>query len=281
MSATQGSVRSFRALSVLLVLLLLAMFVILMLLVASEISAYFPMLRDFSHLLSAEADATRTDVAAMVIVLLGAVALPVAVILISILLRNARLGEQRRAAEYEQQQRELQVLHSSVNALAGTCSAQVARISLANEQIIAASTTCREVSQQLLEGSRFESAHLLAAGGVVSKTAAVMEEMTVYAEESAAVARESMQMGAVDAGAAEQGGEAFYYLADFLRRIAQVSEKQSGSVAGVGKSIESVSEISRRSAASAAVLSECSSDLGSVADDLEELAEKQGQGTSD
>lgn len=263
MIARQASGTLFRALSVLLVILLLALFVILMLLIAGETSANAPMLRDFSDLFSEEAGASRAQVAVMVIVLLGAVALPVAIILISILSRDARSREHRYAREHERHQRELQLLRSSMNALTGTNLTREVEIEHTNEQINAAVKTCRDVSKQLLDGSRFESAHLLAAGGVISDAAAVMDEMTVYAEESAAIARESMQLNADESGTdAQQVEERFYYLADLLRRIAQVSQKQSGSVAGVGKSIESISEISRRSAASAAV-------LNSVADQLQ------------
>lgn len=270
MSTKQGSGRSLRALSVMLILLLLAIFVILILVIASEMSAHTSMLHDFSRLLSGEAGASRAQLAVVVVILLGAVALPLAIMLISILTRNARNGEHRHAVLHEQQQGEMQVLHSSLNALSGTIRTQSAGIEHASANIYAAEKACREVSRQLLEGSRFESAHLQAASGMLSRTVAVMDEMTVYAAESAAVAAQSLQQGGDEtdnkteneaAAAAQQADEAFIYLADFLRRISQVAEKQSGSIAAVGRSIESISEISHRNAASAAVLNTLADEL--------------------
>ena len=262
MGATQGSGALFRALTVLLVILSLAILVGSLLLIASENGAPFTMLRDLSRLLSGEADVARAQAAVLVIVMLGAVTLPVAIMLISILFRDARIREHQHAAEFEQHQRERQLLQSSMNRLTETNRTQAAGISHANEQILTAAKTCREVSKRLQDGSSFESAHLLAAGSLITEVIAVMDEMTEYAEESAAVARESMQMAADETcTTTQQIEEAFYYFADLLRRMAQISQKQSGSVAGVGKSIESISEISRRSAESAAVLSQCGDDL--------------------
>ncbi len=261
MRAKQDSSTSFRALVVLLVILLLAILVVFLLLVASENAHFSAMLHDSADLLSGDAGATRLQAGLGLLFLLGVVALPVAAILISIISRDARLREYHYAAELEQQQTEIHQLRGAENALIERQRNRTMMIDEANAHINAAAKTCSEVSQRLLDGSRFETAHLLAAGSSIAEAATVMGEMAEHAGESVAVANESMQM-AVDETNIQQ---ALYYLADLSRRMAQVSQRQSASVAGVGKSIESISEISRRSEESAAV-------LGSVADDLTKYA---------
>ena len=263
MRAKQDSSTSFRALSVLLVILLLAILVASILLVASEHVYFAAMLYGGADVLPDDAGAARVQAGVRLLFLLGVVALPVAVILISIISRGARLREYQYAAELEQQKSEIHQLRGAANALIETQRTRTVVIDEANAHINAAAKTCREVSQRLLDGSRFETAHLLAAGSSIAGTAVVMDEMAKYAGESAAVARESMQMTADETNMQQ----AFYYLADLSRRMAQVSQRQSASIAGVGKSIESISEISSRNADSAAVLS-------SVADDLTKYAEK-------
>lgn len=268
MREKQDSSTSFRALSVLLVLLLLAILVVFLLLAASETAHFTAMLFDGVGVLSGDAGATRVQAGLLLLFLLGAVALPVAVILISIISRNARLREYEHVAVLEQRQTEIEMLRAAASTLSATQRNRQAGIDEANEQIIAAEKTCREVSQRLLDGSRFETAHLLAAGSSIAGAAAVMDEMAEHAEESAAVANESMQIAADETDMQQT----FYYLADLSRRMAQVSQRQSASVAGVGKSIESISEISGRNAESAAVLS-------SVADDLTKYAVKNKVGS--
>jgi DNA-binding ferritin-like protein len=264
MRANQDSNTSLRALSLLLVILLLVILVASMLLVASEHVHFVAMLYDSADVLSDDAGSSRVQAGLRLLFLLGVVTLPVAVILVSIISRGACLREYQYAAELEQQQSEIHQLRGAANTLTERQRTQAVVIDEANEQINAAAKTCREVAQRLLDGSRFETAHLLAAGGSIAEAATVMDEMAEHAEASAAVAKESMQMTADETNMQQ----AFYYLADLSRRMAQVSQRLSGSVAGVGKSIESISEISRRSAESAAVLS-------SVSDDLKKLAEKQ------
>ncbi len=266
MRTKQDSSTSFRALSALLVILLLAVLVVFLLLVASENAHFAAMLHDSADVLSGDAGAIRVQAGLRLLFLLGAAALSVAVILISILFRDARAREYQYATELEQQQTEIHQLRGAANALVDTQRMHVEVIGEANEQLTAAVKTCRNVSQRQLDGSRFETAHLLAAGSSIAEAATVMDEMAEYAGQSAAVARESMQMAGDETGVNMQ--EVFYYLADLSRRMEQVSQRQFGSIAGVGKSIESISEISRRSADSAAILS-------SLADDLTKYAEKQ------
>jgi len=268
MREKQDSGTSFRALSVLLVILLLAILVVFILLVASENAHFTAMLHGSVDVLSGDAGATRVQAGLRLLFLLGVVALPVAVILISIISRDARLREYHYAAELEQRQTEIHQLRGAENALIERQRIRTVMIDEANAHINAAAKTCREVSQRLLDGSRFETAHLLAAGSSIAQAATVMDEMAEHAGESAAVANESMQM-AVDKTNIQQ---TLYYLADLSRRMEQVSQRQSASVAGVGKSIESISEISSRNAESAATLSECSADLNSLADDLKKFA---------
>ncbi len=254
MGATQGSGALFRALTVLLVILLLAILVVFFLLAASG---------NVASVLSGDAGVTRVQAGLHLLFLLGVVALPVAVILISIISRDARAREYHYATELEQQQTEIHQLRGAANALVDTQRMHVGVIGEVNEHINTAEKTCREVSQRLLDGSRFETAHLLAAGSSIAEAVTVMDEMAEHAGQSAAVARESMQMADDETGVSMQ--ETFNYLADLSRRMEQVSQRQSGSIAGVGKSIESISEISRRSADNAAV-------LGSLADDLTKYA---------
>ncbi len=263
MRVIQDSSTSLRALSVLLVLLLLAILVVFLLLAASETAHFTAMLHDGAGVLSDEAGAARVQAGLRLLFLLGAVALPVAVILISIISRGARLREYQHAAELEQRQMEIEMLRAAESTLSATQRKRSAGIDEANKQIIAAEKTCREISQRLLDGSRFETAHLLAAGSSIAGAATVMDEMAEHAGESAEVANESMQMAADETNIQQT----LYYLADLSRRMAQVSQRQSTSVAGVGKSIESISEISGRNTESAAVLS-------SLADDLKKFAEK-------
>jgi len=260
MREKQDSGTSFRALSVLLVILLLAILVVFLLLAVSETTHFTAMLFDSAGVQSEGTGPARVQAGFRLLFLLGVVALPVAVILISIISRNARLREYQYAAGLEQRQTEIEVLGAAVSKLSATQRNRAAEIDEANEQIIAAAKICREVSQRLLDGSRFEAAHLLAAGSSIAGTATVMDEMAEHAEESAAVANESMPLTADEADI----HQTFYYFADLSRRMAQVSQLQSASCAGVGKSIESISEISERNAESAAVLS-------SVADDLKKL----------
>lgn len=261
MREKQDSSTSFRALSALLVILLLAILVVFILLAASEYAYFAAMLHDVADVLLGDAGAARGQTGLRLLFLLGAVALPVAVILISIISRDARLRGYQHAAELEQHQTEIEVLRAAASTLTETQRTRTAGVDEANRHINAAVKTCREVSQRLLDGSRFETAHLLAAGSSIAEAATVMDEMAEHAGQSAAVAKESMQMTADETNMQQT----FYYLADLSRRMAQVSQRQSDSVAGVGKSIKSISEISRRSAESAAVLS-------SVADNLKKFA---------
>lgn len=263
MRTKQDSSTIFRALSVLLVILLLAILVVLILLAASENAHIIAMLHDSVGLQSADAGTARGQAGLRLLFLLGAVALPVAVVLISIISRDARSREYQHAAELERHQTEIEMLRAAANTLSETQRTSTAGINEAHEQMNAAAKTCREVSQRLLDGSRFETAHLLAAGSSIAEAATVMDEMEEHADESAAVANEAMQMTADETNMQQ----ALYYLADLSRRIGQVSQRQSGSVSGVGKSIESISEISSRNAESAAV-------LGAVADELNKFAEK-------
>jgi DNA-binding ferritin-like protein len=260
MRTKQDSSTSFRALSVLLVILLLAILVVFLLLAASETAHFAAMLYDSADVLSGDAGATPVRAGLRLLFLLGAAALPVAVILISITSRTARLREYQHAAELEQRQTEIEMLRAAASTLSATQRNRASGIDEATEKINAAAKTCREVSQRLLDGSRFETAHLLAADSRITEVATMMDEMAEHAGESAAVANESMQMTAEETSMQQT----FYYLADLSRRMAQVSQRQSASVAGVGKSIKSISEISSRNAESAAVLS-------SVADDLKKL----------
>ncbi len=257
MRTKQDSSTSFRALSVLLVILLLAILVVSILLVASEHVHFAAMLYDSVDVLPDDAGAARVQAGLRLLFLLGIIALPVAVILIGIISRGASMREYQYAAELEQRQTEIHQLRGAANTLIETQRTRTVVIDKANEHINAAAKTCREVSQRLLDGSRFETAHLLAAGSSIAEAATVMDEMAEHAQESAAVARESMQMTADETNMQQ----AFYYLADLSRRMAQVSQRQSGSVAGVSKSIESISEISSRNADSAAVLSSLADDL--------------------
>lgn len=265
MRTKQDSSTLFRALSVLLVVLLLAILVVFILLVASENAHFAAMLHDSADVLSGDAGATRLQTGLRLLFLLGVVALPVAVIMLSIIFRDSRLREYQYAAELEQQQTEIHQLRGAANALIETQRTRTVVIDKVNERIDATAKACREVSQRLLDGSRFETAHLLAAGSSIAEAVTVMDEMAEHAEESAAVANESMQMAVDETGVNRQ--EVFYYLADLSRRMARVSQRQSGSIAGVGKSIESIREISSRNAESADV-------LRSVADELIKSAEK-------
>lgn len=266
MRVKQDSSTSFRALSVLLVILLLVILVVFLLLAVGEYAQFTAMLHDAAAVQSEDAGVVRFQVGLRLLIVLGAVALTVAVILISMLSRDARLRDDLHAAELERQQTRFEILHAATSAPGETQRAMVAGVDEANERITAAAKICREVAQRLLDGSRFETAHLLAAGSSVAEAQTVMEEMAEHAQESADIATESMQMASDETALNPE--EVFYYFADLSRRMAQVSQRQSESVAGVGKSIESMNEISRRSAESAAILS-------SLADDLTKYAGKQ------
>jgi hypothetical protein len=267
MRAKQDSSTSFRALSVLLVILLLAILVVFLLLAVGEYAQFTAMLHDTAAVQSSDAGVVRFQAGLRILIVLGAVALTVAVILISMLSRDARLRDDQHAAELERQQTKFEMLHAATSAPGETQRAMKAGVDEAHEQLAAAAKICREVAQRLLDGSRFETAHLHAAGSSVAEAQTVMDEMAEHAQESADIARDSMQMASDETALNPE--EVFYYFADLSRRMAQVSQRQSESVAGVGKSIESISEISDRNAESAAALS-------SVADDLNKFTEKQG-----
>ena len=266
MRVNQDSSTSFRALSVLLVVLLLAILVVFLLLAVGEYAQFTAMLHESAAVQSSDAAVVRFQSGLRLLIVLGTVALTVAVILISMLSRDARLRDDQHAVELERQQTKIEVLLAATNAPGETQRVVMAGVDEANEQITAAAKICREVAQRLLDGSRFEAAHLLAAGSSVAEAQTVMDEMAEHAQESAEIARESMHMSSDESALNRE--EVLYYFADLSRRMAQVSQRQSESVAGVGKSIESMNEISRRSAESSVI-------LNSLADDLTKYAGKQ------
>lgn len=295
MQATGISGITFRAFSLLLVMLLLAIMALLLLIVASDQQQNFSMLRDFVATLSGSDAAAPLQRLVRMLVLLGAVALPVAVILVSLTTREAHRRQQRHAIEDAQRHQQLQRLqHAVFAAVAGekvswredavsrlldrhAASAGARREALAQaaEQLAATAESCRGMSQKLLDGSRFEAAHLQAAGGVVTSAASTTGEIGEHAEAAAALALELLQQApggeahSAEVAAAEvQLDEVLAYFADLLRRVANVARQQSGSVAAVVKSFEAIGEISQRNSASAAQLLECAEGLAELSQQL-------------
>jgi hypothetical protein len=293
MQATGQSGITFRLFSLLLVMLLLAIMVLLLLIVASDQQQEFSMLRDFAAVLTGGDDAAPPQRLAAMLLLLGAVALPVAVILVRITTRQAQQRQQRHAIVDEQRHQQLQKLqHAVFAAVAGervswredavsrlvnrqAASAGERRQALAEaaERLAATAESCRGMSQKLLDGSRFEAAHVHAAGGVVSSAARSTAEIGEQAEAAAALALELQQQdtgSAAHSAAADEVrvDEVLTYFADLLRRMAKVARQQSESVAAVVGSCEAIGEISQRSSATAAQLSQCAAELAELSQQL-------------
>ena len=293
MQATGLSGITFRAFSLLLVMLLLAMLALLLLIVASDQQQDFAMLRDFAATLSGSDAVAPLQRLVGMLLLLGAVALPVAVILVSLTTREAQLRQQRRAVEDQQRHQQLQKLQHAVfaavageavswredavsrlvNRQAAAAGARRQALAQAAEQLAATAESCRGMSQKLLDGSRFEGAHLHAAGGVVSSAAGRTGEIGEHAEAAAALALELLQQATDSAAPSAEVDEVrldevLAYFADLLRRVAKVARQQSESVAAVVKSFEAIGEISQRSSATAARLSQCAAELAELSQQL-------------